>query len=633
MATFVPFLLVLSCTGSAVYAQQEMRLVREKAHPDDDFLLPSDTPECPRLQPSGLYSPKCSQYGSASLGGCWCQCGTPTGENTFYEPTYSCLKVSEARQRAGCDLLFTDETVDSALRFFPTSTVTQKAINVPANKTCTFQFGEKLYAQYLSCDGNWNEIPSESVKQSLEVNPGWTTSRLQMMRKDGVTTIFQNNTGRMFRVAVQCRDQHDHTITSSTCVLFKVEGTTYCPIPQQNSSRPSATLPTPTLETINTTGSTLFPWTNPAVTTGPDVTVTREVPRTTGGETTQEGRVTQNPNPNPGGEGTKRPTEKVAADSVSQKANKKNTFIIAGAVAGGILLIALILLILWRCNNPKKRHNPHSRLEGSVSGPISQMSRNSIPVYTDAAHMTPVGVYSMRTNSMDNPTYRKGHDGVIIGPEYKHATLYSDSYPSGAPPRPPMGKRGSMNGQVNPGLSLNEDIVTLNPLYEGQVVDHKDLDELNCSDFAVYPEQVVLEDRKNPIPDEFDQTYDCPEEILNTKPMTSTPLVPVYYVVDDPYPVSISSTFRDHENGRGRPDGHVYDRPEGDLSRGGSYIVMDHPNAVAYAHGYDEPPHDDELLNTRRRSNHGILKVGSASPNAQRYPSQSSYDDGHVQVI
>ena len=79
---------------------------------------------------------------------------------------------------------------------------------------------------------------------------------------------------------------------------------------------------------------------------------------------------------------------------------------------------------------------------------------------------------------------------------------------------------------------------------------------------------------------EFDQTYDCPEEILNTKPMTSTPLVPVYYVVDDPYPVSISSTFRDQENGRGRPDGHVYDRPEGDLSRGGSYIVMDHPNGM-----------------------------------------------------
>ena len=37
-----------------------------------------------------------------------------------------------------------------------------------------------MYAQYLGCDGNWNNIPSESVKQSLEVNLGWNTSQLQM---------------------------------------------------------------------------------------------------------------------------------------------------------------------------------------------------------------------------------------------------------------------------------------------------------------------------------------------------------------------------------------------------------------------------------------------------------------------
>lgn len=55
-----------------------------------------------------------------------------------------------------------------------------------------------------------------------------------------------------------------------------------------------------------------------------------------------------------------------------------------------------------------------------------------------------------------------------------------------------------MNGQVNPALSMDDDVITMNPLYEGQVVDHRDLDELNCSDFAVYPEQIVLEDRKNP---------------------------------------------------------------------------------------------------------------------------------------
>lgn len=52
--------------------------------------------------------------------------------------------------------------------------------------------------------------------------------------------------------------------------------------------------------------------------------------------------------------------------------------------------------------------------------------------------------------------------------------------------------------------------------------------------------------------------------------MASTP-VPVYYVVDDPYPDSISNTFG---YDRGRPDGHVFDEPEGRRP----YVVMDNPN-------------------------------------------------------
>ena len=41
------------------------------------------------------------------------------------------------------------------------------------------------------------------------------------------------------------------------------------------------------------------------------------------------------------------------AETGKRQESQKNTFIIAGSVAGGILLIALILLILWRCNSPK----------------------------------------------------------------------------------------------------------------------------------------------------------------------------------------------------------------------------------------------------------------------------------------
>ena len=80
----------------------------------------------------------------------------------------------------GCDLLFTGKTAESALIFIPSTGVTKKTINVPANKTCSFYFGEKLYAHYVGCDGAWKEISSNSVNESLEVTPGWNTSQLQL---------------------------------------------------------------------------------------------------------------------------------------------------------------------------------------------------------------------------------------------------------------------------------------------------------------------------------------------------------------------------------------------------------------------------------------------------------------------
>lgn len=98
----------------------------------------------------------------------------------------------------------------------------------------------------------------------------------------------------------------------------------------------------------------------------------------------------------------------------------------------------------------------------------------------------------------DNPSYRRGSDGIILGPDFKRGSLYPEVYPTNPPPRPPGGKRSSINGHVNPGLTLREEIVTMNPLFEGQVVEHKDLDPLNCSEFGVYPDQIVMDDRKHP---------------------------------------------------------------------------------------------------------------------------------------
>ena len=75
---------------------------------------------------------------------------------------------------------------------------------------------------------------------------------------------------------------------------------------------------------------------------------------------------------------------------------------------------------------------------------------------------------------------------------------------------------------------------------------------------------------------DFNQTYDCPEEILDSKPIHSTP-VPVYYVADESYTENLPSPVRNSQNDTLR---HVYDQPEGNLSRGGSYIVADNHNGM-----------------------------------------------------
>ena len=98
MASIFTFMLFLSYTNLVVQAA-DMEIARETGHPDDDFLLQRDTPECPR---EGVgFTPACGKYSAALLGGCWCQCGRPEGKYTFFEPSNACVKVADARRLSG----------------------------------------------------------------------------------------------------------------------------------------------------------------------------------------------------------------------------------------------------------------------------------------------------------------------------------------------------------------------------------------------------------------------------------------------------------------------------------------------------------------------------------------------------
>ena len=61
---------------------------------------------------------------------------------------------------------------------------------------------------------------------------------------------------------------------------------------------------------------------------------------------------------------------------------------------------------------------------------------------------------------------------------------------------------------------------------------------------------------------------------MNSRSEARASPIPVFYALDESYPDSISNTFHRDSTFRGRPDGRVYDEPEGDLRRS-PYIVMD----------------------------------------------------------
>ena len=77
-------------------------------------------------------------------------------------------------------MLFTGESVDQRLAFFPSDSLKEQTIEVSANQSCTFHYGNRFYLQYLDCTGYWKSIESPDVLDTIELTPGWSSSQLKI---------------------------------------------------------------------------------------------------------------------------------------------------------------------------------------------------------------------------------------------------------------------------------------------------------------------------------------------------------------------------------------------------------------------------------------------------------------------
>ena len=77
-------------------------------------------------------------------------------------------------------MLFGGESVDRRLTFFPFGSVLNQTVDVPANQKCTFFYQKRSYVQYLDCTGSWRSIESQNVLDTIELTPGWSSSKLKI---------------------------------------------------------------------------------------------------------------------------------------------------------------------------------------------------------------------------------------------------------------------------------------------------------------------------------------------------------------------------------------------------------------------------------------------------------------------
>jgi len=77
-------------------------------------------------------------------------------------------------------MLFTGESVDQSLVFFPSGSVREQTVDVPANQRCTFYYGNRFYVQYLDCTDSWRSIESPNLLDTIELTPGWSSSQLRI---------------------------------------------------------------------------------------------------------------------------------------------------------------------------------------------------------------------------------------------------------------------------------------------------------------------------------------------------------------------------------------------------------------------------------------------------------------------
>lgn len=162
----------------------------------------------------------CSEYNAFKKGNCRCYCGERNATFSFYKNSWTCLGNEAARRNLGCSkrTFFQNENSTNKLSF--TTRESRNQLSLTKKGTCKVN---KASSWYIGCHGNKKSFEITDEDFTINWNTGVNAYSLKLDLPDKNPL-----SGRVVNLGISCTIAG--SLTEHSCLLFKMEGTTNCPV-------------------------------------------------------------------------------------------------------------------------------------------------------------------------------------------------------------------------------------------------------------------------------------------------------------------------------------------------------------------------------------------------------------------
>lgn len=207
-------------TWTEVCSSQNFKINRRNSRDKDFFTIPSSVCD-PRNNNVDL----CTTYNAQKdKKNCDCFCSDHSATFTFRNQSWSCLKNINARSLFGCSqgMFFTNEESTDNLEVLKRNSQEQLSSELTWKGNC---IANASSSWYIGCQGNAVSFAPKTFEINWDAKESEYTLQIKIPKNDPLT-------GRVVNLGITCMRTMPGSSTTieHSCLLFKIEGTTYCPV-------------------------------------------------------------------------------------------------------------------------------------------------------------------------------------------------------------------------------------------------------------------------------------------------------------------------------------------------------------------------------------------------------------------